>query len=407
MAAARFTIHGQVLAPIRSPYASLVWPVVVLRRLLRYLHQLIVQACWSELIENKPADPVTSSGLFLIFCILSLAAYHNRAISGLSLSACYLLWVIDYQLAKRQFMAQHSVDTSLECREDWAIWQLVDGSNLAANHLKFQVSEITQISLIRVQVRGGAFQEVLGIAWQVYLTLCNRSELLLHETPDTKAAFAKAAELSRHFAVPLTVVGSEGQSSLAAQPLQLQGLTQRTQSCTTIGCQKSAQRWHIFCKWQLSSTWCWLGKSLSRFSFLLFTVIMANLMILAGGLLHQSAISLVAQVPVSFEPTFWVLRWQMLIELAAVGGIMLIRGAQLSREEHLYITPASLTFCLGSLKIAQMPTGSIHELLFLKQPFPTLLILGEQAIEIHELQYETEFRVMLLHLQAAREALQI
>lgn len=387
------------MAPIRSPYAAFILPIVALKKFFQLLHRLVLSALWSELIQGKAVDQSAAAAIFLILCSLSLIAYYGRAVSGLSFVVCCLLWQIDWQLTRRQFLNPKLEFTTLAGRDDWMMWQ-----QASTDHLKFQASEMAQICLIRTQIRAGAFQEIVGTVWQVYLTLYNRSELLLHETPDTLAAFAKATQLSRDFAVPMTVVGSEGTSCYAAEPIgpiDREGSIQRAQTCDTIGCHKSPQRWHIFCQWRFSSTWRWLGESLSKFGFLLFAVIVANLMIPFGGLLHQAAVGLGTQAPVSFELNFLTLRWQMLVELAIAAGIMLIKGAQLSREEHIYITPATLTFCLGSQKIAQVPTSTVRDLLFLKQPVPTLLILGEQAIEIRGLQHDTEFRMMLWQLQAA------
>ncbi len=417
MPAASQTVRGQILAPIRSPYALLIRPAVALKQFFQLLHRLVVSTLWSELIQGEVVDQAATIVVALIFCLLSLLAYQGRAISGFGFGFFCLLWVLDCQIARQQFRSQRSIFTTLEVRGDWVVWQQVDGATESeAAHLKFQLSEVAQISLIRTQVRGGAFQEVLGAVWQVYLTQCDRSELLLHEALDPGSAFAKATEASRCLAVPIIVIGSEGAKSqgaksqgaksqgasrYAAQSLDLSGLVDRTKTCSTIGCRKSAQRWHIFCEWRFSSTWQWLGESLSRFGFLLFAVIVANLMILVGGLMHQAAIGTVEPISITALISALMLRWQLWMPLAVAGGIMLIKGAQLSREEHFYITADSLTFCLGSQKIAQLPTSSITDLLFLNQPFPALLILGEQSIEIRELQHEAEFRAMLLHLQAA------
>lgn len=397
------TFRGEVLAPTRNSYTSLILPFVALKKFFQALYRLSTGLLWAELIEGRTSDQAFTLIVFLIFCVLSLISYYCRAEIGSVLILCCLLWFVDYQIAKGQFLSRKQILlTELKCCRDWVVWQrqTLEGKS---DRTKFQATEVAQISLMRTQVYGGAFQESLGTVWQVYLTLCDRTELLFHETQDTLIAFEKSDQLSRYFAVPLIVLGSEGVGSYAAEPLNLQGMTQRTHSCTTIRCQKTAAQWHIYSQWQLSSAWQLFGEILHKFGFLLFAVIVANLMVQFGGLLHiMIAAWFDPQVVMQVNLFHPMLRWQTLLELLFALTIMLIKGAQLSREEHLYITPDHLTFFLNTRKISQVATPAIASILFLKHPFPSLLILTDsQTIEIRELQHETEFRVMLTQLNEA------
>jgi hypothetical protein len=357
-------------------------------------------------MEGKTADPVLTLVGFFTFCILSLVSYYGRAYTGLLLLVFCLLWFVDGQIARRKVLSQGNVlPTAVECRGEWVVWQrqIPDGRT---EYTRFPRSQVAQISLVRTQVRGGAFQAILGTAWQVYLTLHEHSEWLLHETWDTALAFEKANQLSEYFAVPAVVLASEGEGKYAAEPLALPSVTQRAQVDSTIRCQKSGQQWHIYSQWQAWSTWQLGGQILQRFGFLLFAVIVANLMIHFGGLLHfctavwfnRPAIGLGEGLNVSF-------RWQVILELAVALSIMVYKGAQISREEHLYITPDRLTFFLNTQPIDQMATTAIDSVLFLKQPLPSLLILSQdQVIEIRELQNPSEFRAMVLQLNQSLAA---
>ncbi|NJO78039.1 MAG: hypothetical protein HC827_05600 [Cyanobacteria bacterium RM1_2_2] len=400
------TFRGEVFAPSHSGYASLILPFVACKNFLQTLFRLTLGLLWSELVEGKTADPLLTWAGFFAFCTLSLISYYGRAYAGFFLLIFFLLWFIDFQVAQRKvFSKGHRLPTTVECRGEWALWQrqIPDGRT---EYIKFPTSQVAQISLLRTQVRGGAFQGILGTVWQVYLTLADRSEWLLDETWDTAVAFGKANQLSDYFAVPAVVLASEGDGKYAAEPLDLPNVIQNAQVCSTIRCQKSGQQWHIYSQWQAVSTWQLGGQILSRFGFLLFAVIVANLMIHFGGLLHfcgsvwfnRSAIGLGEGLNLS-------LRWQVILELAVALSIMVYKGAQISREEHLYITPDRLTFFLDTQQIDQVETAAIDSVLFLTQPWPSLLILAQdQAIEIRELQNSSEFRAMVLQLNEALTA---
>lgn len=401
------TFRGEVLAPSRSGYASFILPFVACKKFFQTLFRLSLGLLWSELIEGKTADSLLTFVTFLAFCVLSLVSYYCRDYAGLILFVFCLLWFVDYQTARQKvFNGKHVLLTAVECRGEWAVWQrqIPDGRT---EYIKFPKNQVAQISLVRTQVRGGAFQEILGTAWQVYLTLCDRSEWLVDETWDTTAAFKKANQLSEYFAVPAVVLASEGAGKYAAEPLDLPNVIQKGQLCSTIRCQKSVQQWHIYSEWQALSTWQLGSQILQRFGFLLFAVIVANLMIQLGGLLHFVG-SVWFNQPVAgtwlniFNLT---MRWQAILELIAALGIMVYKGAQISREEHLYITPDKLTFFLNTQQVDRIETPAIESVLFLKQPLPSLLILAQdQAIEIRELQQPSEFRAMLLQLNEALAA---
>lgn len=395
--------RGEVFGLTPSFYASLILPFVALKRFLQTLYQLVVGQLWSELLEGKTANSSLTLSTFLIFCILSLVSYYCRAAISVSLVVGCLLWFVDYRIAKAQFdSGKRSLFTTLEGQGDWVVWQRQTSVD-STEHSQFQTAAVAQISLIRTQIRGGAFQEVLGIGWQVYLTLWDRTELLVHEALDPAIAFAKANQLSHYFAVPVLVLSSEGLGCYAAEPLNLSGVIQRSRFCSTIRCQKSAQRWHIYSQWQASSSWRLVKQILQRCGFLLFAIIAVNLMIQFGGLLHVLIFAW-------FNPqtVIWVnglhsgFRWQAILELGLALSMMIVQGARLSQEEHIYITPDRLTFFLNTKQIGDLATPAIDSILFLKQPFPSLLILaGDQTLEIRGLQHETEFRTMVLQLHEA------
>ncbi|NJN88271.1 MAG: hypothetical protein HC881_20735 [Leptolyngbyaceae cyanobacterium SL_7_1] len=145
--------------------------------------------------------------------------------------------------------------------------------------------------------------------------------------------------------------------------------------------------------------------------FLFFVVAIVNLMILVGKSLFT--ITALALGPESFDPAAltvsglltWSVSdfdWLEVVEAAIAIVVLVLKGAELSREEHLRITNDAVQFSLDHQKIAEIPTKAIEATLFLEQPQLLLLILSDQqAIEIPGLQQEIEFRAMLCKLDEA------
>lgn len=109
-------------------------------------------------------------------------------------------------------------------------------------------------------------------------------------------------------------------------------------------------------------------------------------MIQFGGLLHIGIIFWVTKNQLDWSTLAPTLRWQMVAKFLVAVVIMLIKGAQLSREEHIYITLTKLSFVIGTQELGQIATPRIKTLLFLKQPVPSLLVLADNSnIGIREL----------------------
>lgn len=404
-------LRGSLLRSIRGPYAALILPVVALRKVFRLWYELIVHLMWSELIEGKPAESELLTLLaFLVLCLLSLLSFYLRAYNSLILIGCFLLWFIDYQLAKGQFLrGRAGASVSLVCRGDWVLWQrqAEDGSS---DYSKFARVEVAQLSVQRTSVRGGAFRDVLGSVWQVYVERQDHSRLLFHESRSLIDALNQAKLVARAFAVPVVLLDSEGCGPYAAAAL---GYSGRSADPTladipnpipnTIQCHSSPQQWHIYSQWRLSSTGHLLRQLAQRCGFLFFTLLVANLMLIWGGLLHGWGAFVLGFSDV------WIIslaaplvRWRMFLGLGLAASVLLIQAARLSREEHLYITRDTLTFCLNNKRIAQVPTAAIEAVLFVRQPFPAVwVITPDQAIEIRELQQENEFQMLALQINHA------
>lgn len=269
---------------------------------------------------------------------------------------------------------------------------------------KFERSQLGQSSISRTYVYGGAFEEKIGTVWEVYLTLCDRSEFLIYQQSRLIDAVKKAKQLASYFNVPLIFIASEGNGAYAAQRLNLEESNHQTSASKTIQFQTSPRKWHIYSKWRLISSWYLLKQIFQKSGFLLFVLIVAAFMTRLGDLLNSfigfylgEDVILLPSIFGWFDPD---IDWNDIVKLAIASGILIFKGWQLSREKHIYIDAARLEYFIDNSKIAQLKTNEIEATLFVKNPDPAILILAQdKAIEIKDLQREEEFKALLLKIE--------
>jgi len=391
--------------PYRKPgaYAALIWPLVQLKRAFRFAYGLIQKVLWAELIQGEKLDELTNLGIFLIFCLLSLLAYYCRDYNNLVILGFFLIWFFDYQFAKHQYLhSNQQVHSSLEIRGDWVLWQTMPPYG-QVKRSKFQRTEVKQISILRTQVCSGAFQEVMGATWQVYVTLADQSEFLFSEERQILAVVEKGKQLATYFNVPLRFIASEGKSDYAAEQLNIEQGNRLAPWPKTIQCQATPRQWHIYSKWGLNNSWKLFQAIAQQSGFLLFLLIMSGFMIRFGELLNFLMTLFWGKASL-YPPTLNFfdldLDWRDKAALIFAAGLMVVKGAQLSHEEHIYIDRDHLNFFIDNKKIAQLRTQEIQIILLVKEPYLAIFVLAQdKAIEIRDLQQEEEFRALLLKLE--------
>lgn len=400
------TFRGICLTPDRGIYAAFAALGIALRRVITLPYDLIVQLVWSSFTQGRVYEASLSMVAIVLFCLLSVLFYYLRNYDSLLIFALVLLWLVDYALAQRHYRHSSSQPITLSCQSGWGVWQMQSQPN---DRKKFRVTAVSQIAIAQVHLRGGVFQTHMASVWQVTLVFVG-AELLFSQEQTANAAFQQGKALAKYLTVPLQFAHSQGQNSYAAQPLVLQRLRHVTTFPKTIHAQSSSQAWRIDSRWRFSSFGVLLGQIFQEAGFLFFVVTIVNVMILVGkSLFTVGAIASGA----SFSPNTltvsalmsWGLvdfDWLEVVEAAIALSILVLKGAELSREEHLRVTKEMVQFSLDHQKIAEIPTGAIEATLFVEKPQLMLLILSQnQAIEIPGLQQEIEFRAMLCKLDEA------
>lgn len=400
------SFRSQITYTQKGFYASLIWPLVQVKKAFQLIYDLILKIVWSELIEGKKIDDeLASLAVFLIFCLCSLVTYYLQDYRELILIAFLWVWLLDYWFAKNQYF--HSKRKTIIClnnsNSDLVLWQM-NLPNVKTRKAKFERSQIGQISISKTYVYGGAFEEKIGTAWEVYVTLCDWSEFLIYQHRKVIDAVKEAKQLATHFDVPLIFASSEGNGAYAAQRLNFQESNHQTWT-KTIQFQTTPHKWHIYSKWQMTSSWYLLRQIFQKSGFLLFVLTIAAFMTHFGDLLNSFMAFYLGREDVTLElPSIfgWFdpnIVWNDVVKLTIASGIIIFKGWHLSREKHIYIDVNKLEYFIDNNKIAQLKTNEIKATLFVKNPDPAILILAQNtAIEIKDLQHE-EFKALLLKLE--------
>jgi hypothetical protein len=409
------SFRGKITYIQKGFYASLIWPLVQVKKAFQLIYNLILKIVWSELIEGKKIDnELASLAVFLIFCLFSLVTYYLQNYRELIIIAFFWVWFLDYWFAKSQyFYSKKQTTIFLDNRKnDFVLWYM-NLPNGKTRKAKFERSQIGQISISKTYVYGGAFEEKIGTVWEVYVTLCDWSEFLIYEHRKLIDAVKEAKQLVTYFDVPLIFVSSEGNGAYAAQRLNFQESNHQTSWPKTIQFQTTPRKWHIYSKWRLTSSWYLLKQIFQKSGFLLFVLTVTAFMTRFGDLLNFFIAIYLGREDITlelpsifgwFEPN---IVWNDVVKLTIASAILIFKGWHLSREKHIYIDTDQLEYFIDNNKIAQLKTNEIEATLFVKNPDPAILIIAQNiAIEIKDLQQE-EFIALLLKLEEGMMQLKI
>ena len=386
----------------------LLWPIAQLKQILQAFYELLLSRLWAELTQRQQR---TSTGATLllsgVFAVLSLFVYYTRDHDLLIFVSVLLLWAIDVSLAKGHYAkGKHHKQLWLKILPNEAEITL-QHANGEQQQTQFVRTQALRIEIVQAAVRGGAFQEKLGWVWRVYLVRRDHSRCLVYEKRQAIAALRGAKQLSRQFfQVPIVFAHSEGLGPYAATPLDPNLHHQYQQNLpSTLQRQTSAGQWHLCTQWNHRSFSHMAGEVLRQSGFLLFLIIVANLLQFAGGILHATVITSFAQ-PIGANITFEAMAFELdlpdLIEGGFALALIMFKGFQVSQEDHVLIDPKQLTFRLNNRPIGQLNTTTIETVVYVKSPQPCLLICDRhEAIQLDSLQTEEEFRALMVALNGA------
>jgi hypothetical protein len=406
------TFRGEYPHIPSSMYGRLILPLVLMKRGMTQVYNLLLHMLWLSFTHKQSYNVMTIFFGVIAFVMLSLLSYWGRSYDGLLLAGFLSIWVLDYVFAQSEyFHGNQRVLNILTCQSTKVIWE--QRSPTQKNKwAQFQKETVSHIETIQVPIIGGEFKSVITHAWQVQVILTNgTSKFPIYQEDNAAVAYCKGETLANYFGVPFKFAYSQGQSSCATQPLDLHRLRSLETFPKTIQIRSSSQRWRIDSQWHFSSSGLLLWQVLEESGFLLFVVIVINLMICVGKVINYLYLAKIgsASLNLLIDPNFswlsWILDdfdWLTLGEFGFTIALMVMKGAELSREEHLSLTRETLQFSLGTQLIATMPISSIIATLFVEHPQPLILILNrEQAITIPGLQRPIEFRALLFKLDEA------
>lgn len=393
--------QGHIHSQKQGTFAKLIFPLVQVKKLFEVIYSFLLQTIWSELFEGKKLNNDTANFIaFIAFCLLSLIVFYIQDYISIILMVSFVIWYIDVWFAKKYYLESPTLTATLtSLDEDTLQWRMTLPTQKAIQS-KFTRNQIKEIGIVSRQVYGGAFEESLGIVWQIEIHLYDGAILLIHEEKTALNALKTAKTLANAFQVALFFADTEGNGDYAEKAIAMDSL--ETQG---IIVQKTPSKWHIGSKWRLSHSWQLLKQILKKSGFFLFLVMMTGFMIKFGGYVNfilanylninignYSIPGLLAWL----EPEFELID---IIELAIAILLIIYQGFRMSQEKHIYIDQFYLKYFINNRKIAQLNTSNIESVLLVKHPEISILVLGEGTeITITNLQQEKEYKAMLLQI---------
>jgi hypothetical protein len=405
------TFRGEFPALVPHPYASLIAPIAWIQAFFSQIYDFVIHLLWSHLIQGRRYQSLGAFMGALMFCGLSVLSYFLRDYDVWLLLGSIGLWLWERWMVNTQYgHPQHKTVIQLTCLPDAMLrWEWRSPSENLIEHFEFD--RLREIEIAQHLIRGGSFEILLSRVWQVRLKLTDDRAFVIYQEESAARALQQGQGLADHFQLPLWFADSQGDGAYAIDSLDLHGLRSPKRFPSTIRIQSSSQQWKIISKWNLSSAWSLVSQIVQESGFLLFIIAIINLMIIFGKILYIT-LALAINLPLSDEMInmsdgllAWLLKdfdWIEVGEYIFAIALMVLKGAELSREEHLYISPQRLQVFLDHQKLGDIPLPAIITCLLIQKPQPLVLIVGQQqAIEIPGLQREIEFRAMLLKLQEA------
>lgn len=411
----RFDFRSRLYHLEPAAYEVLLLPLAKVKHIYQLAYDLLLSAIWQEFSPRVDSRrELFSTFTLAIFGLLSLLTYYTEEYNDLIFGVFVLTWLIDVAIARRRYFdSSHSDIVTLRCRENWLAYERMR-HNRCLRTAKFKLTQVAQISVMRTQIHGGAFDEPLGQVWQVSLSLRDYQEFLVCADRNPTAALNVAKQLACCCQnCPIVVLGSEGQGRYAAGDstgrYRFYSSKSKVTLPSSLQVEMSPTRWHLFAQWQgFKSTWRLLKTIVRQSGFFMFLLVMTNLMTYSGALMHvcwllwfQPEIprSEVIHAIAILQPN---LDLSDLVEWGTALGLVLHQAWQASQEKHLFITQQCITFCLNRRPIHQLPTTAIETTLFIPEPKPLILLVGsDTAVEITDLQAEEDFRDLLNEVDKA------
>ncbi|WP_107671177.1 hypothetical protein [Cyanothece sp. BG0011] len=398
-------------------YAKLIFPLVEVKKLLQTMYEFLLHLIWSELIDGKKLEnELDSLVAFCLFCILSLLGYYFRNYIQLIIIICLIIWYLDCWFAKHQyFQKNHKIDIYIyEIDNSKVICCLsLPKTENQSVFASFSLGEVNHISMVKLPLLGGAFQEVLDEVWQVEIYLYNGKHFVVDENLLTHQSLLTAQKLANYFKSEIIFSHSQGKYSYVEQELDHRFISHLINGNSGgVKYQKNARKLHIYTQWQWSNTWYFLKMLFQKAGFLLFIIIMSGFMIKFGGLLDNliSVIRGKDDIIYLSSPLQWLIphwHWRNILELGLVLGIFIYQGWLLSRIKHIYLTRYYLKFFIDNKMIDKIKTSDIEASFIINNSPPEILVIGQnKVLTISNFQQEKLAQLFWVYLDEAINSFQ-
>jgi len=398
--------RGSVYYPQNAVFSRLVLPFAQVQKLFYQVYHFILQTVWQELISGKTIESeLANLVLFVIFCVFSLLIFYFQEFRHLILLTFFLLWVIDRTIAQRYYNnARKKFPVSLQITPEKVYFKNYRPQQQAIE-LEFNREEIKESAIAPRTLYSDGFQSEIKVVWQVFLYLPDNTEILISEENKPEKALAKAKSLASSLEIPIAVLNSEGNHDYAIAPLA----ATETRNENSVKVKLHQQKWQIYSQWRLQDSWQLIKEMLQQSGFLLFVIVAGNFMIVFGGFVD-------AFISGTLQPGFvaggdWnqlKLDWESYLELFIAISSLIVQGVKISQTKDISLDYSSLKYRVNRQQEGELKPQQIEAVLFICEPDPMLLILGEkEGIAIEDLPNPDAYRVMLQKIEIALKTMNI
>ncbi|MCS6814764.1 MAG: hypothetical protein NZ772_14515 [Cyanobacteria bacterium] len=396
-------IQGQLRYLDQGIYPVVFAPIAQLKHFFQACYNRLLVLVWPELASRNPIIGTIHWPIVLLsFLGVSLLAYYLKDFSYLLVPGVSGLWFADRWWARQQYLNASTIaSTTLDINPagDLVTWQLTQ-PNKPPQRQQFKPGDIAQLSILNVPLVGGAFADVVLLLWQVRLILRQGTALRLYEETTAHEALALASRLANEFGVPTKFAFSEGTNPYAAQIIPLEVLIRHAQTVKTVQAKKTDYKWQVTYQWDGSRIGLLIGLMLQRGGFPLFLLLMMGILFRIGGMMAMIIPILPGAEDAAFSNMIRVLLpslgWWDMLSIFAGMAIIFRQGALLTNPTQLNFGRNSLIVPISQAQTVSFSIEDIKATLFVKKPFPKLMIVAkQQSVELEHLQTEKDFRALL------------
>lgn len=399
--------RGYIYYPPARVLGQLLFPLAQVKKLFVKIYDFILKSIWSELISGEKIDSeIINLLLFFVFCGLSWLFFQGQSYREIILIFFLILWVVDKQISQFDYkQIRNWLPVAINFDDKKLIIKSMRlGSEVV--YLEYGKEEITSSAIAPRSILSHGFQSEIAVTWQTILRLSNGAEIIINETKSPETALGKLKPLASQLELPIQYVDSEGYHPYAMSDLNWE----KNNKVSAIKAEKKKNNtWHIYSQWRWQDSWQLLKQILQRSGFFIFVLIMSRFMVNFGGFINDLITSLFEKQTLFLNFSYFWQGWipklgiPIYLELLITIGIIIFEGVIISQSKHIYLDQSSLKYVISHKKQAQLSKEAIEAVLFLPQPTPRVLILGDkQAITIKNLQNSDAYRSVVEAIERAR-----